>query len=325
MKRLLSILGIVVTVTLGLCPPVFADEKIKIVVTIPPLADFVEHIGKDKVGVTVMIPTRAEPHTYEPTPQQIKEVSQAKLYVKVGTAIEFELFWLNKILSSNIPLCDSSAGIYFLTLDEDVNSKEHVLDCMKAAREEALAKELLKPLSQRSVAARSPNLRRDISHGDPHIWLSVSNAIQMVNNIKKALMSIDAGNAIFYSQNAEKYLSELQVLREELKKDLEFYIGKSFLTVHPEWGYFAREYQLEQISIEAQGKEPTADGLAKLIADADAKNVKMVLAAPQFSRKSADIIAREIGAKVIMADALSRNYIENLRSLKKKMIEVWEQ
>ena len=97
-------------------------EKIEVVVTIPPLADFVESVGKDKVEVTVMVPPGASPHTYEPTPSQLKKISQAKMYVKVGSGVEFELTWMDKLIGINkeMMVVNSSEGIEVMANDPHV-------------------------------------------------------------------------------------------------------------------------------------------------------------------------------------------------------------
>jgi zinc transport system substrate-binding protein len=77
------------------------QEKIGVVVSVLPLADFVEHIGKDKVEVTVMVPPGASPHSYEPRPDQLKEVSRAKMFIKAGSGVEFELAWMDKLAKIN--------------------------------------------------------------------------------------------------------------------------------------------------------------------------------------------------------------------------------
>jgi len=73
-------------------------DKIGAVVTIVPQADFVENVGGEKVDVTVMVPPGADPHTYELTPSQMMKVSKAKMYAKVGSGVEFELVWMDKII-----------------------------------------------------------------------------------------------------------------------------------------------------------------------------------------------------------------------------------
>ena len=89
------------------------EEGIGVVVTILPQADFVENVGGDRVQVTVMVPPGASPHTYEPTASQLKEVSKAKVYFKVGSGVEFEQAWMDKIFAANpdIKVVDCARGI----------------------------------------------------------------------------------------------------------------------------------------------------------------------------------------------------------------------
>lgn len=98
-----------------------SEEKIGVVVTIIPLADFVGQVGKDKVEVTVMVPSGANPHTYEPTPVQLKKISQAQLYVKVGSGVDFELAWMDKIrvINKEMLICDSSHREGIKLIDQD--------------------------------------------------------------------------------------------------------------------------------------------------------------------------------------------------------------
>jgi len=98
------------------------DSTLSVVVTIPPVADFVHSVGREHVDVTLMVPAGASPHTYEPTPGQMVEVSNADVYVKVGSGVEFEIVWLDKLLSQNqdISLVDCSEGITIVSNDPHV-------------------------------------------------------------------------------------------------------------------------------------------------------------------------------------------------------------
>jgi len=269
-----------------------ADREISVVVTILPLAEFVEQVGKDKVHVTVMIPPGAEPHTYEPTPNQLKEVSTADVYVKVGTGLEFELYWLDKLLELNkkIRLCDSSFGVELL-----------------------------------EMGVEGEDAHQGHSHGfaDPHIWLSPKRVIKMVENIENALIEIDSVNAQFYKNNAQDFISRLQALDTEIKNKLAAFTGRSFLVVHPEWGYLARDYFLEQISMEKEGKELTAQELSELVKLAKQEDISAILTSPQFSQKTAEVIAKEINAKIIVTDALAKDYLENLRRVADQMVKTF--
>ncbi|MDO9464737.1 MAG: zinc ABC transporter substrate-binding protein [bacterium] len=260
-----------------------SKKKIGVVVTILPLADFVENIGKDKVDVSVMIPPGGNPHTYEPTPSQLKQVSQAQMYVKVGSGVEFELAWMDKLasLNKNMLICDSSEGIRLIEMTEhhhEENEGHH-------------------------------------RGRDPHIWLSPVNAMLMVTSIKNALIEIDSGNKEFYTHNAQEFILRLDNLNKEFGDKLSALKNRSFVVFHPAWGYFAADYGLKQIPIEVEGKEPTAKELTQLIKEAKKCNIKVVFSSPQFSKKSAEVIAKEINGKVVFMDPLAKNYIENLHKV----------
>ncbi|MCL0102732.1 zinc ABC transporter substrate-binding protein [Dehalococcoidia bacterium] len=90
-----------------------AEEKIRVIVSILPLADFVENIGGERVAVTVMVPPGSSPHTFAPTPGQLRAVSHAQMYVKVGSGLGFERAWMDRIRAQNeeMLIIDGSVGI----------------------------------------------------------------------------------------------------------------------------------------------------------------------------------------------------------------------
>ena len=96
------------------------------------------------------------------------------------------------------------------------------------------------------------------------------------------------------------------------------------MVFHPAWGYFARAYDLKQIPIEKQGKEPTAQGILRLIEQAEQNNIKVVFASPQFNTKSAKVIAKEIQGQVILIDPLEKEYIANLKKITSILVQVME-
>lgn len=250
------------------------SEVIRVVVTILPLADFVENVGGNKVKVTVMVPPGANPHTYEPTPDQLRELTRAKIYVKVGSGMDFELTWMSKFIeiNRNMLICDSSRGIQLI-------------------------------------------------RKDPHIWLSPLNAKIQVENIYEALVKVDPVNRKYYSCNKENYIRKLNELDTGIRKELLKIKKREFMVFHPAWGYFAREYNLKQIAVEKEGKEPAARDLVKLIKQARKIGIKTIFVSPQFSTKGAKVIAREIGGKLVFIDPLARDYIENMHRVLSELIQ----
>jgi len=230
-------------------------RKIGVVVSILPQSRFVERIGGDKVQVTVMVPPGASPHTYEPTPSQLVEVSKAKMYAKVGSPVEFELVWMDKIVSANkeMIVVDCSKGVKLMTMEEE---HEHKHEEEHEHEEE----------------------HHHHEGYDPHTWLSPKNAKIMVENIYQGLIQVDPTNQDYYAINKEAYLKELELLDKEIEKILSGKNNRKFMVYHPAWGYFARDYNLEQIPIEAEGKEPTAQGIENLIEQAKKHKINVIFA-----------------------------------------------
>jgi len=249
-------------------------EKVGVVVTIPPQAEFVKGTGGDKVRVTIMVPPGANPHTYEPKPSQLKELSTARIYAKVGTRIEFELEWLDEMLSMN---------------DEIL-----VVDCSKGI---------------------------DTVRNDPHVWLSVDNAKIMVENIHQGLVQVDPANKEYYARNKDNYIQKLNQLNKQISETLSHKKNRKILIYHSEWAYFARDYNLEEIPVEKEGKEPSPQRIASLIKGARENNITTVFVSPEFSAVSAKIIAKEIGGKAVFVSSLQENYLENMHRIAEAFAE----
>ena len=264
----LLILLLLTSLTAGcVTPEERSDDRISVIVSILPQKEFVERIGDAKVSVTVMIPPGASPATYEPSPGQLRDLSRAELYVRIGH-IPFENAWMDEIATANpdMKILDSSEGI-------------------------------------------------EIVENDPHIWLSPALVRMQVERIADSLIEIDPDNEEYYTQNKESYTRDLNDLDADIRKNLSGIGNRKFMVFHPSWGYFAREYGLEQIPIEVEGKEPSASDLTRLVDTAKANNITVVFAAPQFNPESARVIAEEIGGTVISIDPLAEDCAANMRAV----------
>jgi zinc transport system substrate-binding protein len=149
--------------------------------------------------------------------------------------------------------------------------------------------------------------------GDPHVWTSPILVKSMASRIRDALVKLDPTHAGVYEHNYSQFASDLDRLDAEIRARLSPYTGRAFLVFHAAWGYFADAYSLRQIPIEAEGKELGPRALARVIDEARAKGIKVVFVQPQFSRRSAELIAEQIGGHVVAVDPLAENYIENMR------------
>lgn len=295
MKQKILLLMAIVLVAAGKTAQ--ADEKVNVIVSILPQAYLAEQIGKDKVNVATMIPPSGNPHTYEPTPSQLTNVSQADIYFEVGSGVEFENQWMKKISSLNkdMEIVNTSEGIRLISMVEH----DH-----EGGDEDG----------------------HDHRHGgkDPHVWLSPKNAVIMATHIRDALMKADPANEDYYKENATDLILDLSDLSEKIEQKLSDLSNRTFLIFHPAWGYFAQDFHLTQIAAEYCGKEPTPQQLGKLIKQAKEINVSVIFASPQFSQKSADVIANEIKGRVVLIDPLAKDYANNLLKAAQALSESYQ-
>lgn len=255
-------------------------EKPRVVVTILPQAEFIEKIAGDKVSITTMVPPGASPHTYEPRPSQMKEVTKAEMFAKVGTGLDFELVWMPKIIETNpnILIVNSSEGIHLIEMGAHDNEY---------------------PLGGK----------------DPHVWLSPKKAIIMVENLYEGLVKIDPDNKEYYTKNKDVYINSLKELDSTIMQTFSGLKTKKFMVYHDSWGYLAYDYGLEQIPIQKEGKEPTPEGIATLIDQARENNITIIFASPEFEIQTAKTISEEIDGTVILISPLAKDYIENLKRM----------
>ncbi len=151
--------------------------------------------------------------------------------------------------------------------------------------------------------------------GDPHVWLSPKNAKIIVYNIYCALSRIDPENEPYYRHNMESYINKLDDLNGEIEKILSKVKNRYFMVYHPSWGYFARAYNLTQISLENEGREPTVSRIAMLIRTAKELNIKIIITSPQSNIKDVEVIAEAINGRVKLVDPLSEDYVSSLLNL----------
>lgn len=254
------------------------NNTMGIVVTVGPEMEFVKAVGGNNVYVTLMVPPGADPHTYEPLPDQLKYVTNSKMYIEVGTPIEFELNYMDKMKEINptMLVVNSSKGISLI-----------------------------------------PNTAEHENNSDPHVWVSPKNAKIMVENIYQGIIKLDPDNIAYYTKNKDNYLKQLDELNNNITDSLKNKENSQIIVYHPSWAYFCRDYNLIQIPIETGGKEPTSQIIASTIILAKKNNIKVIFVEPQYSSKSADVIASEINGKVVKIDDLAENYITNLNNVAK--------
>lgn len=173
--------------------------------------------------------------------------------------------------------------------------------------------------SKMKIIDCSKNLPLLIINGkkDPHIWMSPKMVILMVKNIYDGLISIDPTNYKYYTLNKDIYIFKLKNLDKQIEQILYSKSNRSFIVYHPAWSYFARDYNLNQISIESGGKEPTPQTMEELIINAKKNNIKIIFVQEQINKKVAESIAKEINGSIVSLNPMAKNYIENMEYMAK--------
>jgi zinc transport system substrate-binding protein len=287
--RILPLL-LLLAACLPAAPGPAAGERLRVAVSVPPQAYFVERIGGERVQVDVMIPPGYSHVDYPLTPRQIVALSRARLYVAVGhPAFEFERVQLLPFLKTlpGLEVVDMSKGMPLLAgegegADEDGHGN---------------------------------------AEGDRHVWVAPATVAVAGRNIAAALIRADPAHAAEYRANLARFEADVAGLDREIRSELGPFRGSRFMVYHPTWGYFAHEYGLQQVAIEGEGKEPSAQRLIRLIDEARRDGVKVVFVQRGFPRKSAQVIADAVGGSVVIADPQERDWLDNLRRVTRELSE----
>jgi zinc transport system substrate-binding protein len=273
-------------------------DVLPVAVSVPPQAYLVERIGGPRVRVEVMIPPGATESTYSPNPRQMVALSLARLYVRVGhPAFLFEPQSIDPFLAAHpeIRVVDMSRGMDLITTGEAEGGP-----------------------APRGFFGGGGEEKEESGHahpaGDPHVWVAPATVRVAARNVERALSDLDPSHAALYRENLGRLLADVDGLDREIRTLLAGASGRSFMVYHPAWGYFAREYGLRQIAVEAGGREPSARQLIALVEEARRQGVRAIFVQRGFARKSAEVIAGEIGGRVVEVDPMDRDWLGGLRA-----------
>ncbi|CCB87459.1 MULTISPECIES: metal ABC transporter solute-binding protein, Zn/Mn family [Parachlamydia] len=264
------------------------QAKPTVLVTIAPHKFFAEKIAGDTVDVQLMIPAGADAHTYEPTPRQVMSASTADIWFFIGEA--FESRAKNALLTHkpSLLLVDMRQGVEMISATSHC---EHHHGCCHASGE------------------------------DLHFWLSPKEAQQQAKTIASALIEKYPANTEFYKQNLLQFLEELDALDVKVREILKDSKNSVIMVAHPAYAYFARDYQLIQLPIEFEGKDPSPQQLTKVIARARKENIKTVFSQVQYPNKVAQLIANEVNARVVILDPYAEDYLCNVELIARHFAE----
>jgi zinc transport system substrate-binding protein len=267
------------------------SAPMEVFVSIPPQKWLSDQIGGTLVTTHVLVDKGQDPHTYEPTPQQITALSQAKIYFTLDLDFEGQIIPRLEKTVPSLHVIDTADAIPKIAITED-KQNDH----------------------------GSTNKRHHHHEGlDPHVWLSPLNLKIMAADMARAMISYDPANKSSYEKNLLEVNGILDQLHQKIQHELAPFQGASFYVFHPAFGYVAHTYHLRQEAIETGGKSPTPRQLSTLIARARANKAHVIFVQPQFDPKSAAAIANAIGGEVVPLDPLAEDVVANLGLMAQKI------
>lgn len=264
-----------------------------VAVSIVPQESWVKAIAGDLVEVVTLIPPGKSAETYSPTPQQMTQFSKASLYFAMQVPAE-------------------TAGI--LPKVRDLNPKVRIIDLAAATR-------AVYPELELEDHGHDHDQGHAHEERDPHIWLSPKRAIVMVQTTAAELAAFDPQNKAVYEKNAQDYLVKLRRLDQTIQNLLKGSKNKTFLIYHPALGYFANDYGLTMLALEAGGKDATPQELQKTIELAKKNKFKVILYEEEMDSRQAKTFAAEIGGVTQKISPFAADYIGGLENIAKTIAE----
>lgn len=251
-----------------------SDERI-ITVSISPFKCFIDSISGGDFSVNVMVPDGSDPHIYEPVPDQIKKLRFSEAYISNGF-LGFEIVWLNRFYQMNQGMKKLNLGEYIDPIVPDHQHEDH------------------------------------LEGADPHYWMSPSCALRMSEAITGFLAELNPDSAAKYHENHIRLAMHIQQVGKKAEKLFGGNQSSSFMIYHPNLAYLARDYNLNEISVESEGKEPSPSDMKNLIDLAHSEGISTIFVQKEYDRRNAGAIASETGSKIVVIDPLSENWFESV-------------
>lgn len=268
------------------------EAKPIVTVTILPLRYFVEQLAGDHFLVNVLVPPGVSHHNYDPTPRQLRELEKSAALFVIGH-LGFEKGWIPRMRSNypNLAITDLSEGINLIADEEGEGGQggEHATVIESGGH----------------------------THGgvDPHYWMSVSEARKFAGTMAGGLIKADPAFRQTIEVNLEKLLVRLDSLNATFSARFKNLSHRSFLIFHPALAYFARDFGLEQHSMELGGKEPTASHMKELVDLARSEKINTIFIQKEYDQENARTLARETGAMIVTIDPMSPDWFAEMEQL----------
>jgi len=251
---------------------VSSDEREIVTVSIEPFRFFVEEIAGGDFVVNTMVLPGANPHIYEPYPDQITRLQRSKAYISNGF-LGFEKAWLDRFYEINKSMIKLSLGDHIQPIESEDYHGDHA------------------------------------EGSDPHYWVSPECAMIIAGSVKDLLCTLRPGAVDKYESNYRQLCGRIESVDSLARSWFSNSENRTFMIYHPNLAYLARDYNLKEVAVEYEGKEPPPSRMKELIDLARKKNIKTIFVQKEFDSRNARVIAGEIGAGVTIIDPLSEDWL----------------
>lgn len=280
------------------CRPATSETAVgrpRVVVSVAPQAWLVRQLAGPEAEILTLVKPVDNHHTYQPTDAQVSRVMQADVYFRIGLPFENGPWFQALKNSGRLSIVDTRQGVP------------------------------LQPMEEHGHAGEAHAGEVEHEGFDPHIWLSPPLLKIQARTVADALTRVDPDRKAEYAQNLQRLEQQLDQLDGELRAMLEPVRGKAFFVFHPAWGYFAAEYQLRQVAIESEGKQPTDAELTAVQQEAKQAGVKAIFVQPQIAGQAAAAVASAIGARLETLDPLAEDVPGCLRQAATRIAQSYQE
>lgn len=288
-------------------------DPIRVVTTTSVFADLIARVGGERVQVMSLVPMGGDPHAWDPTPREIRAVSDAHIFVYNGLGLEP---WVPRLLAGA-----GRPDLVTVELGSGLASRAGERDHQAAAGEPA-------PGQGSENGAGHDHHPGEIN---PHLWLDITYAIQYVRRIQQALAAHDPAGAAYYQSRAGAYAAELEELDRWFHAQVQRIPPERrvLVTYHNAYEHMARRYGLELAGflVHSPEQEPSAQVMAQLARVLRQRQVNAVFVEPQIDSRLAEALARETGARVgtLYTDSLTDDvptYVAMMRANAQALVEL---
>jgi zinc transport system substrate-binding protein len=259
-----------------------SQNKNCISVSIMPVKYFVDRLTDNQIKVNVMVPSGVAHDAYEPTPKQLQKLSDSRLYIRIGY-LGYERSWIHRL--------------------EELNSEMNVVNLSDAI----------------DLISSEPVIHGDHTHEggiDPHIWMSPKTMKILIPVIRNAIVTNFPEIKETVNKNYDIIFKELDNMHLEYTLKTQFTSNRKFMIFHPALTYLARDYNLEQIPIEFEGKEPSPTRLAEIIKQTKNEKIKFIFIQAEYDENNAKQIAKETGATLVKINPMAYDWMKSMEELK---------